>query len=452
MAVTLFKNALLVSMNPAREVFRGDLLIQDDRIAGIKRANDGRFDGEAQDDRRIDRAIDASRWAILPGFIQTHIHLCQTLFRNQAEDLPLLDWLRKKIWPFEAAHNVASMRISARLGIAELLAGGTTTILDMGSVHHYDEVFDELQKWGMRAVGGKCMMDAGDGVPTRLLETMRGSLNESQHLFDTWHGAATGRLRYAFAPRFALSCTEPLLREVGEMAGDFGCMIHTHAAETAAEEEILLKEKNRRSIAFLRDLGISGSRCCFAHGVQANSDEIALLAREKTAVTHCPGSNAKLASGIAPVVQMRHAGVLVGLGADGAPCNNHLDIFAEMRLAAFLQKLRHGAVALPAQVVVEMATIDGAHCLNWENELGSLEIGKKADLVAINLDTPHAYPPNIEDIYAQVVYAARSSDVHLTMIDGCICFENSNVMEMDVDATIAQANAEWEKLQQRAMS
>jgi cytosine/adenosine deaminase-related metal-dependent hydrolase len=236
------------------------------------------------------------------------------------------------------------------------------------------------------------------------------------------------------------------------MAADWGCMIHTHAGETAAEEEILLKEKKQRSIPFLREMGISGARCCFAHGVQANEDEIVLLARDKTAVTHCPGSNAKLASGIAPVVQMRRAGVLVGLGADGAPCNNRLDVFTEMRLAALLQKLRYGAVALPARALVEMATIDGARCLNWENEIGSLEIGKKADLVAIDLDTPHAYPPNLDDIYAQIVYAACSSDVRLTMIDGRICFENGNVMEMDVAATIAQANLEWEKLQQRAIS
>jgi cytosine/adenosine deaminase-related metal-dependent hydrolase len=449
MASVLLKNALLVTMNPSREVFRGDLLVQNDRIADIKRANVSRLAADAQ---HIDRTIDSGRWAIFPGFIQTHIHLCQTLFRNQAEDLPLLDWLRKKIWPYEAAHNATSMRISARLGIAELLAGGTTTILDMGSVHHYDVVFDELQKWGMRAVGGKCMMDVGDGVPSRLLETTRDSLNESRRLFDAWRGAANGRLRYAFAPRFVLSCTEPLLREISAMAADWGCMIHTHAGETAAEEEILLKEKKRRSIPFLRGMGIFGAHCCFAHGVQANEDEIALLARDKTAVTHCPGSNAKLGSGIAPVVQMRRAGVLVGLGADGAPCNNRLDVFAEMRLAALLQKLRHGAVALPARALVEMATIDGARCLNWEKEIGSLEIGKKADLVAIDIDTPHAYPPNIGDIYAQFVYAARSSDVRLTMIDGRICFENGYVMKMDVDATIAQANTEWEKLQQRATS
>ncbi len=449
MATILFKNVLLVTMNPNREVFRGDLLIRDDCIADIRRATEAHFASEAYHDQ-IDRTIDASRWAVLPGFIQTHLHLCQTLFRNQAEDLPLLDWLRKKIWPFEAAHNAASMRISSRLGIAELLAGGTTTILDMGSVRHYDVVFDELQQWGLRAVGGKCMMDAGDGVPSGLRETTRESLQESQHLFNAWHGAANGRLRYALAPRFALSCTELLLREVSEMAADFGCMIHTHAAETAAEEEILLKEKKLRSIAFLHEMGVSGSHCCLAHGVQVNEEEISLLAREKTAVAHCPGSNAKLASGIAPVVPMRRAGVVVGLGADGAACNNNLDIFAEMRLAAFFQKLRHGAVALPARAIVEMATIEGARCLNWESEIGSLEIGKKADLVAIDLDTPHAYPLNGEDIYAQIVYSMQSSDVSLTVIDGRLCFENGNVVGMDIDATIAQANTEWEQLQQRA--
>jgi cytosine/adenosine deaminase-related metal-dependent hydrolase len=443
MAAILFKNALLVTMNPSREVFRGDLLVRNNRLAAMKRS------GEANSNEKIDRAIDASHWAILPGFIQTHIHLCQTLFRNQAEDLPLLDWLRQKIWPFEAAHNAESMRAAARLGIAELLAGGTTTILDMGSVRHYEVVFDELQKWGMRAIGGKCMMDVGEGVPPGLLEKTADSLSESEQLLKSWRGAANGRLRYALAPRFALSCTETLLRGVSEMALDLNCMIHTHAAETAAEEEILLKEKKRRSLDFFRALGISGAHCCFAHGVQANENEIASLAKEKTAITHCPGSNAKLGSGIAPIVQMRKAGVKVGLGADGAACNNHLDIFSEMRLAGFLQKLRHGATALSAQAIVEMATIDGARCLNWDDEIGSLEIGKRADLVAIDLNTPHVYPNNHQDIYAQLVYSAQNSDVRLTMVDGRICYERGEISGLEVDSTLTQAKVEWDKLLQR---
>jgi len=444
MAGILFKNALLVTMNPAREVFRGDLLVRDDRIAAIKRP--GEFDRR----ENYGRTIDANRWVILPGFIQTHIHLCQTLFRNQAEDLPLFDWLRQRIWPFEAAHDAASMRASTKLGIAELLAGGTTTVLDMGSVYHYDVVFDELKKWGMRAAGGKCMIDTGAGVPAGLLEKTADSLQESRQLHKTWHGTANGRLRYAFAPRFALSCTERLLREVGTMARDLGCMIHTHAAETAAEEEVLLQEKKYRSIDFFRELGIAGSHCCFAHGVQVNASEIAALAQDRTGIAHCPGSNAKLASGMAPILKMRQAGVRLGIGADGAACNNHLDIFSELRLAGLLQKLQHGASALPAQAIVEMATIDGARCLNWNAEIGSLEIGKKADLTAIDLDAPHAYPVNRDNIYAQIVYAAKSSDVRLTMVDGRICYENGEIGNMDIKATLAAAEMEWKKLLHRA--
>ncbi|MDZ7343722.1 MAG: 5'-deoxyadenosine deaminase [candidate division KSB1 bacterium] len=450
MSAILLKNALLATMNSAREVFRGDILVEKDRITEIRRVESNRQTAPSSQQTKIDRTIDASRWAILPGFIQTHVHLCQTLFRNHAEDLPLLDWLRKKIWPFEAAHNATSMRLAARLGIAELLASGTTTILDMGSVHHYDVVFEELQQWGVRAVGGKCMMDAGEAVPPALLESTRDSLSTSRQLVEAWHGAAGGRLRYAFAPRFALSCSEPLLREVSQMAKSLGCMIHTHAAETAAEEALLLKEKKQRSISFFREMGITGPRCCLAHGVQAEAQEISLLAQESTRVTHCPGSNAKLGSGIAPVVSMRRAGVVVGIGADGAPCNNRLDIFAEMRLAALLQKIRYGVAAMPAKAIVEMATIDGARALNWAAEIGSLEIGKKADLVAIDLDTPHASPTNGEDLYASIVYAAQSRDVRLTMIDGRICFENDGVAGMDTNETVALAKEEWAKLLQRA--
>jgi len=443
MAIILFKNPLLATMNPAREVWRGDLLVRGDRIVEINQPGQSNFSG------KIDRTIDAGRWLILPGFIQTHIHLCQTLFRNQAEDLPLLDWLRRRIWPFEAAHDAASMRLAARLGIAELLAGGTTTILDMGSVRHYDVVLEELEKWGLRAAGGKCMIDTGAGVPPGLLEKTAGSLQESQQLYKTWHGAANGRLRYAFAPRFSLSCTERLLREVGAMARELGCMIHTHAAE-AAEEEALLQEKKYRSIDFFREMGIAGEHCCFAHGVQVNAREIAGLAQDRTAITHCPSSNAKLASGMAPILKMRQAGVRLGIGADGAACNNRLDIFSEMRLAGLLQKLQHGAIALSAQAIVEMATIDGARCLNWDDEIGSLEIGKKADLIAIDLDTPHAYPQNRENIYAQIVYAAKSSDVRLTMVDGRICYERGEIGNMDINATLAAAEIEWKKLLHRA--
>ncbi len=451
MSSYLFQNALLVTMNPGRELFRGNLLVVDDRIAAIQQndASVGEAFVRASASPQPPQLIEASDYVLLPGFVQTHIHLCQTLFRNHAEDLTLLDWLRRKIWPFEAAHSESSMRISARLGIAELLAGGSTTILDMGSVHHYHAVFEEAEQLGIRMVGGKCMMDAGDDIPLGLRETTEESLRESAQLLLQWHGAARGRLRYAYAPRFALSCSERLLREVGERARSEGCMVHTHAAETVQEEELLLKAKRQRSVPYFKAAGIAGAHCCFAHGVQLHEGERLALAQDGTALAHCPGSNAKLASGIAPILELRRAGVKVGLGADGAPCNNNLDMFHEMRLAGFLQKLRHGAHAFPAQQIVEMATIVGAACLGWEREIGSLEIGKKADLILLRRDQPHSAPSNGEDIYAQIVYAAQARDVYLTMVEGRVCYQSGELGGLDIAQMLARANQELQQLLQR---
>lgn len=446
MSSYLFQNAVIVTMNAEREVLRGNVLVAADRIAAITKAGTKTPVLGAHEPPQI---IDAARCVLLPGFVQTHIHLCQTLFRNHAEDLTLLEWLQKKIWPFEAAHSESSMRVAARLGLVELLASGSTTILDMGSVHHYHAVFEEAEQLGMRMIGGKCMMDSGENIPSGLRETTRDSLQQSFELKKQWHGAAQDRLRYAYAPRFSLSCSETLLWEVADRARAENCMIHTHAAETFQEEELLLKAKRLRSVAFLKSLGIAGAHCCFAHGVQLHEGERSELAQDGTAIAHCPGSNAKLASGIAPILELRRAGVKVGLGADGAPCNNNLDMFHEMRLAGYLQKLRHGASALPAHEIVEMATIGGAACLGWEQKIGSVEAGKKADLILLKLDQPHTAPSNGEDIYAQIVYATQARDVYLTMIDGRICYHHGAIPGVDHDQLCARAGEELHRLLQR---
>ncbi len=443
MPTLLFRNAQIVTMNAQREILRGDLLVHDDRIAAI-----GKIDERLFNKAPVDRTIDASELTILPGFVQTHVHLCQTLFRNQAENMELLDWLQKRIWPFEAAHDENSMRVSARLGIAELLSGGTTTILDMGSVHYYDAVFDELEKSGMRAVGGKCMMDIDDNFPVGLRETTQDSLRMSRDLMERWHGVANGRLRYAYAPRFALSCSEKLLREVAEISAAKGCMMHTHASENAGETQLVMQRTGKRNVEYLSSLGICGHRACLAHCIQIDEKEISMMAREQTRVAHCPGSNLKLASGIAPVVKMRKAGVVVGLGADGAACNNNLDMLNEMRLAALLQKISAGVGALSAQAVVEMATIDGARCLGWDDKIGSIEVGKKADLVATNMSNLHSLPSS--DIYTQIVYSSRASDVAMTMADGEILFEKGEVKNVDVEALRHQAQEEFVRLAERA--
>ncbi|MFN7130586.1 MAG: amidohydrolase family protein, partial [Myxococcales bacterium] len=228
---TLIKNGTLVTMDPRRSVVRADLLVEDGRITRIGRS--------MPPSRRPRKVIDATDFVVMPGLIQAHIHLCQTLFRNRADGLQLLDWLRQRIWPFEAAHDEKSMRASADLGIAELLKGGTTALQDMGTVHHYEQAFEAAAASGIRMLGGKAMMDAGEGVPKRLKETTRASVDESLALARAWHGSHGGRLTYAFCPRFVLSCTEELMREVARVRRSIGARIHTHASENPKECQVV---------------------------------------------------------------------------------------------------------------------------------------------------------------------------------------------------------------------
>src|SRR5882724_8084447 len=216
----LIKSGTLVTMDVHNSIVTGDLFIRDGRINAL-----GKTVSEA------DVVIDARNCAVLPGFVQTHLHLCQTLFRGAADDLALIDWLKKRVWPMEAAHNAASVRASARLGIAELIKGGTTCALTMETVNHTDEVFRVIEETGFRATVGKCMMDKGDDVPPQLHENTERSIADSLQLLKSWHGKEDNRLRYCFAPRFAISCTGELLSQVASLARQQGVMIHTHASE-----------------------------------------------------------------------------------------------------------------------------------------------------------------------------------------------------------------------------
>src|SRR6185369_15913027 len=220
MSSILIKQGTLVTMDAADSVVRRDLLVENDRITSIGATG-----------QVADIVIDATDCVVIPGFIQTHIHLCQTLFRGSADDLALIDWLKKRIWPMEAAHSAQSIAAAARLGVAELLKGGTTCALTMETVNHTREVFRVIEETGFRATVGKCMMDKGDEVPRALQEQTANSIEESLALLDEWHGKAGGRIRYCFAPRFAISCTRELLEKVGELARARGVMVHTHASE-----------------------------------------------------------------------------------------------------------------------------------------------------------------------------------------------------------------------------
>src|SRR4051812_16623882 len=311
-------------MDASRRVLEADVLVVDGRIRAV-----GRLGGSAVGKSKP-MTIDCSGLVVLPGLVQAHIHLCQTLFRGLADDLSLEEWLAKRTWPLEAAHTEASIHASAMLGAAELLLGGTTAILDMESVRHTEAAFEALDAIGIRATAGKCLMDAPTS-PAALREPTDKALSESADLCAKWHGAAGGRLRYCFAPRFAPSCTGPLLRAVSDLAERSGTMIHTHAAETPFELDMVRRETGHDEIAYLDSVGISGPGAALAHCVWVDKDDIQVLARQRTNIVHCPSSNLKLGSGIAPIPEMLAAGCRVGTGADGAPCNNRLDAFDEIR-------------------------------------------------------------------------------------------------------------------------
>lgn len=438
----LIRNAQIVTMNANEEILHGDIRIEDARIAAI---------GPDLDASGADRVIDASGRTVIPGFVQTHIHLCQTLFRGKGDDLELLDWLRKRIWPLEAAHDEESIYYSAMLGIGELLQSGTTTIVDMETVHHTDSAFQAIAASGIRALSGKVMMDRkGSDIPLPLQEETKASLQESVDLLEKWHNHDNGRIRYAFSPRFVISCTDELLREVASLSDRYQVNVHTHASENLGEIELVEQMTGMRNIAYLDHIGLATDRLILAHCIWLDDNEKRIIRERGVHVSHCPGSNLKLASGIAEVPDMLDTSISVSLGADGAPCNNNLDMFNEMRLAALIQKPIHGPTAMDARSVFRMATIGGAKAVGMSSEIGSLEVGKKADLAILNLNQFHTFPSFDVDIISRIVYSATRADVETTIVDGKVLMDRGVMLTVDKDVTLREADRSIRRLLQRS--
>ena len=436
---TLITGGTLVLCDERDRVLEGDLLVEDGRIVAL---------GKIPRAKAACHVIDAKDCAVIPGLVQAHVHLCQVLFRGMADDLPLLEWLKKRIWPLEAAHDEASLSASADLGLLEMMLAGTTTILDMGTVHHYDAVFSSCERAGIRVFGGKTMMDAGDDVPRGLKETTKGSLKEADRLRESWAAKKNDRIGYAYAPRFILSCTEELFRSVAERSRATGALLHSHVAEHPDERAAVRRALGDEDLAILRKWGFHGDKTLLAHGVQLTDDEADLVARDKTRIVHCPSANLKLGSGIARVHELDQRGVQLAIGADGAPCNNNLDPWTELRHAALLAKVRTGITTLPARRAFKLATIDGARALGIDGLVGSLEKGKRADLAIVRLDGPHVEPGG--DVFSRLVYACTARDVRDVMIDGELVVKNGEHQRLDRDAVLARARAQAKKLVARA--
>jgi cytosine/adenosine deaminase-related metal-dependent hydrolase len=428
---TIFRGGTILTIDPGHRVLAGDVATKDGVIVQV---------GGSYTPQTADYTIlDCAGCVVMPGLVQAHVHTCQTLARGRADDLELLDWLRKVIWPYEAALDDKAAQAAGELACAELLLGGTTAILDMGTVHHTDQIFAAAETSGIRAVIGKAMMDADDPlIPPGLRESTKSSLDESAALIDRWHGAAGDRLRYAYAPRFVLSCTEDLLREVGLQAKARGVRIHTHASENRGEVALVRERFAKDNIVVLDELGLLGPHICIAHGIHLTADEKALLAAKGAHICTCPSSNLKLASGIAQVPELIAAGVAVALGADGAPCNNNLDGFEELRLLALLHKPRVGPRALPAPECVRIATQNGAAAIGQADRIGTLEVGKRGDVIAVDVTPLHTVPATSP--WSQIAYAAKACDVKHVAVDGQVVVRERGLMTMDVSRVRASAN------------
>ena len=437
MPTILIRNATIITMNPAREVLQGNILIEDGVIAEVPSFC-----------KQADTILDASDMLALPGFIQVHVHLNQTLFRGLADDMDVVDWLRLRIWPFEKAHNHTSLFASARLSIAEMIRGGTTTAFTMETINHTEAAFEAAARMGFRAVIGNAMMDRWEVGTEMIGEDTQTALQKSRELYEQYHGAAGGRLGYAFCPRGTRNVTDELWREVAWLAKELNIRVHSHAAENKQQTE-RLAQYGGREIHYLDSMGAVGPELVLAHCVWLTPEEQAILAQNNTHVAHCPSANLKLASGVAPVPEMMASGVDVALGADGAPCNNNLDIFTEMRLAALIHKPRRGPKSMPAETVLEMATLGGAHAIGLEAQVGSLETGKRADITLIRRRELHAWPQVDTNPYVEVVYEHHAADVDTVMIDGNVILRSGQFTGFDTEEILSDAQNELAALLSR---
>ncbi|QSW99201.1 5'-deoxyadenosine deaminase [Haloterrigena alkaliphila] len=373
---------------------------------------------------------------LLPGLVGGHVHSVQSLGRGVADDTALLTWLFDYVLPMEAEMDADVMHTAAKLGYLECLESGTTTVIDHLSVHHADAAFDAAIDVGIRGRLGKVLMDKDS--PSGLQQETQTALDETEALIREYHDVNDGRIQYAVTPRFAVSCTEACLRGCRDLADAYdGVRIHTHASENRDEITAVETETGMRNIHWLDEVGLTGDDVVLAHCVWTDEAERELLAESGTHVCHCPSSNMKLASGIAPVVDYLERGINVALGNDGPPCNNTLDAFTEMRQASLLQKVETlDPTTTAAETVFEMATRNGAEAAGFER-LGELREGWNADIVGLTTDVTRATPVN--DVFSHLVYAAHGDDVELTMVDGEVLYDGGEHVGIDAAAVRERA-------------
>ncbi len=444
----ILDGATIITMDSGRRIFaRGALVVRGDRIVAVGPAD------EILSAHPDEERVDFSGRLIIPGLIDTHVHQAQAMIRDCADDMALVQWLCERVWVLQGSYDHEDGVVSARLCIAEMLKSGTTTFLESGLAHRYgfEGVAQVVADTGIRACLSKKVMDIAtyasedNAMPLGLRETREESLLTTLDMFDRWNGAADGRIRVGFGPRTPGGVSPQLYREMVSEARARGMGITMHLAEVEADRQFLRQTYQMSPVEFARSVGLVGPDVVLVHMVWLDDQDIAILAETGTSVSHNPSSNSKLASGVCPVPRLLAAGVNVALGCDGGPSNNTYDLLAEMKLAALVHKaVSLDPTVVPAESVLEMATINGARALRWDHEIGSLEVGKKADIVVVNRDRC-GLSPGLNPVSA-LVYSATGADVDSVMVDGRWLVRHGELLTIDEEEAVAQARERARRL------
>jgi len=419
MKSTLLKGAYLVTMREGEQPFRGDLLMRGDKIEAIAPALEV----------SADEVIDARNMAALPGLINAHNHTPMSLLRGFSDDLKLMDWLEKKMLPAESRMNEEDVYWGALLAMTEMIRSGTTTFADM--YIHMDAIGRAVLDSGMRASLTRGLVFLEDDGGRRMSEAI--------DLVETWSGAGEGRITTMFGPHAPYTCPPEPLKEVIDLARKRRVPLHIHLAETVEEVEKIREKYRLTPTEYLCHLGtFDRNHVLLAHSVHLTQQDVHLLRGMRGGIAHNPVSNLKLGCGIAPVMRFQEAGITVGLGTDGAGSATTLDLFAEIKAAAWMQKVVHGdPTRLPAEQALRMATIESAKLLSIDHQVGTLEPGKKADLILIDLDQPHLQP--VHNLYSLLAYSAAGSDVDSVWIDGRAVMRNRRLLTLPMEEVLKQA-------------
>jgi cytosine/adenosine deaminase-related metal-dependent hydrolase len=446
----LIEHGVVVTLDTRRRVIHdGAVMVEGSHITDVGKTN------ELHRRYAPEHTIDATRKLVLPGLIDCHVHLAQALIRGCADDVSLLDWLGKYVWPLQGNFDAEDGKVSAKLCMLEMIKSGTTSFIESMTHTRYgfDGIAKALEESGMRGCLAKTIMDTPaygrkQMMHGGMIEDGDRSLNETISMYDRWNGKANGRINVWFGPRSLGACSKTLYERIAEEAAKRKAGITMHLCEVKEDLQYARRKFRKSPVAFANEVGLLTPRTVLAHTVWLTDRDIATLSKTRANVSHCPSSNTKLASGIARVPEMLKKGVNVAMGCDGGPSNNSYDMIREMKLAAYIHKVRlSDPMTMPAETVLEMATVHGARAIGMQDKLGSLEPGKLADIVLVNLDSVHMVPNN--NHVSDLVYAGSGTDVDTVIIDGRIIMENRDVKTLKEREIIGEARERASALLER---